>query len=89
MARLRESIVFRPWSREAPFAAHGTRIIEADSALRLTDIEGVLGLPLRRDDDDLALSLDGVDGIDVFGRWDGHFLSLGLCETPLGRWTPT
>jgi SWIM zinc finger len=89
IARMRESIVHRPWSRETPFAAHGARIIEADSALWLTDIAGDVGLPLRQDEDDLALPLLGVDDIDVFGRWDGHFLSLGLCETPLGRWTPT
>jgi hypothetical protein len=89
IARMRESIVCRPWSREAPFAAHGARIIEADSSLWLTDIEGGLGLPLRQDEDDLALPLVGVDDIDAFGRWDGHFLSLGLCETPLGRWTAT
>ncbi len=89
IALMRESIVCRPWSREVPFAAHGGRIIEVGSALWLTDVEGGFGLPLRQDEDDLALPLVGVDDIDVFGRWDGRFLSLGLCETPLGRWTPT
>jgi hypothetical protein len=43
-------------------------------------------LPLRTDEDDSVLPLVGINGIDAFGRWDGNFLSLALCETPLGRW---
>ena len=50
---------------------------------------GSISLPVRTDEDDHALPLIGIDGIDVFGRWDGHLLALGLAETPLGRWTPS
>jgi len=86
VARLNETLAARPWSGEMPFAAHGARIVAAGASLWLTDAAGSTSLPVRTDEDDLALPLTGLDGIDVFGRWDGHMLSLGLAETPLGRW---
>jgi hypothetical protein len=70
-----------------PFAAHGARIVAAGASLWLTDAAGSTSLPVRADEDDLALPLTDLDAIDVFGRWDGHALALGLAETPLGRWT--
>jgi SWIM zinc finger len=85
--RLNDCVAARPWASEIPFAARDARILESDASLWLTDHEGTSSLPLRADPDDLALPLVGLDGIDVFGRWDGHYLSLGLAETPLGRWT--
>jgi len=87
VARLNETLAARPWSGEMPFAAHGARIVASGASLWLTDAAGATGLPVRADEDDLALPLTGFDSIDVFGRWDGHVLSLGLAETPLGRWT--
>ena len=57
------------------------------SHIVLTDAAGTIGLPLRADADDLAHPLIGLADIDAFGCWDGHSLALGLCETPLGRWT--
>jgi hypothetical protein len=86
IARLNDVLAQRPWPDEMPFAAHGARIVASGKSLWLTDAPGATGLPLRVDDDDLALPLVGLDNVDVFGRWDGHFLSLALCETPLGRW---
>jgi hypothetical protein len=87
VARLNEILALRPWAGEMPFVAHGARIVASGAALWLTDAAGSISLPVRADEDDLALPLVGIDGIDVFGRWDGHLLSLGLAETPLGRWT--
>jgi SWIM zinc finger len=87
VAGLSETLAARPWSGDMPFAAHSARIVASGASLWLTDATGATGLPVRADEDDLALPLTGLDGIDVFGRWDGHLLSLGLAETPLGRWT--
>jgi hypothetical protein len=89
IARLSDCVAARPWASEIPFAAHGGRIFKSDASLWHTDNEGTSSLPLRADQDDLALPLVGLEGIAVFGRWDGHYLSLGLAETPLGRWTAT
>lgn len=86
VARLNDVLALRPWSGDMPFAARGARVVSAGASLWLTDAPGTTGLPLRADEDDRALPLAGFDDIDVFGRWDGHFLSLALCETPLGRW---
>jgi hypothetical protein len=74
------------WSGDLPFAAHGARIVASGTSLWLTDAPRTIGLPLRADEDDLALPLVGLGDIAAFGRWDGHSLSLGLCETSLGRW---
>jgi hypothetical protein len=87
VARLNEILASRPWAGDMPFAAHGARLIASGGSLWLTDAAGSISLPVRADEDALALPLIGIDGIDVFGRWDGHVLSLGLAETPLGRWT--
>jgi hypothetical protein len=87
IGRLNDCVAIRPWVSEIPFAAHGARILESGTSLWLTDSVGTSSLPLRADEEDLVLPLVGLDDIDVFGRWDGHFLSLGLAETPLGRWT--
>jgi hypothetical protein len=87
VARLGVNLALRPWTRDMPFAAHGARIVAAGASLWLTDAAGNTGLPLRADEDDLALPLTYVEEIDAFGRWDGHFLSLHLCETALGRWS--
>lgn len=87
VARLSATLAARPWSGDLPFAAHGTRVVASGKALWLTDAAGAIGLPIRHDEDDRALPLIGLDDIDVFGCWDGHTLALGLCETPLGRWT--
>ncbi len=84
--RLNAMLALRPWSRDMPFAAHGARIIASGAALWLTDAAGTASLPLRADEDDLTLPLADLGEIDAFGRFDGSFLSLGLCETPLGRW---
>jgi hypothetical protein len=86
IARLSDVLALRPWSGDMPFAARGARVIAAGASLWLTDAAGTAGLPLRADEDDRALPLAGLEDIDVFGRWDGHFLSLALCETSLGRW---
>ena len=87
VARLNEILAARPWAGDMPFAAHGARLVASGASLWLTDAAGSIGLPVRADEDDLASPLIGLDDIDVFGRWDGHILSLGLAETPLGRWT--
>ena len=87
VARLNDILASRPWAGDMPFAAHGARIVASGASLWLTDAAGAISLPVRADEDDVALPLIGIDGIDVFGRWDGHALSLGLAETPLGRWT--
>jgi hypothetical protein len=87
IGRLNDWVALRPWVGETPFAAHGARVILSGASLWLTDNDGTASLPLRGDEDDLASPLVGLEDIDVFGRWDGHFLSLGLAETPLGRWT--
>jgi hypothetical protein len=87
VARLSADLAARPWSGDLPFAAHGARVVASGQALWLTDAAGSISLPIRGDEDDLALPLIGLDAIDVFGCWDGHSLALGLCETPLGRWT--
>ena len=89
IGRLNDFVAARPWASEIPFAAHGAKIAESGASLWLTDNDGTSSLPLQADGDDLVLPLVGLDDIDVFGRWDGHFLSLGLAETPLGRWTAT
>jgi hypothetical protein len=89
IARLSATLAARPWSADMPFAAHGARVVASGASLWLTDSAGAIGLPLRRDEDDLALPLIGLDAIDAFGCWDGHALALGLAETPLGRWTAT
>jgi hypothetical protein len=86
VGRINETLALRPWSGDLPFAAHGARIVGSDAAQWLTDAAGAIGLPLRADQEDLALPLLGLEDVDVFGRWDGHFLSLALCETSLGRW---
>jgi SWIM zinc finger len=86
IARLNNVLSLRPWSDDIPFAAHGARIVASGASLWVTDAEGTAGLPLRTDEDDSVLPLVGINGIDAFGRWDGNFLSLTLCETPLGRW---
>ena len=86
IARLSDVLALRPWADAVPFAAHGARIVAGDAALWLTDTSGTIGLPVRAHEDDLALPLIGLEDIDAFGRWDGKFLSLGLCETSLGRW---
>src|SRR5262249_42167510 len=83
VARLSANLAARPWSGDLPFAAHGARVVASGKALWLTDTTGSIALPIRSDADDLALPLIGLDGIDVFGCWDGHSLALGLCETPL------
>jgi hypothetical protein len=87
IGRLRETLASRPWAADMPFAAHGARVVASGPSVWLTDAAGSVSLPVRVDEDDSVLPLIGLDGIDVFGRWDGHVLSLGLCETPLGRWT--
>lgn len=88
LARLNDVLALRPWSGDMPFAARGARVIAAGAggSLWLTDAAATVGLPLRADEDDCALPLANLEDIDVFGRWDGHFLSLALCETSLGRW---
>jgi hypothetical protein len=45
------------------------------------------GLPIAARDDDAVLPLLGMDGLDVFGLWDGRRLDLRFAETPAGRWT--
>jgi len=87
IGRLREILASRPWAGDMPFAARGARVVASGPSVWLTDAAGSISLPVRVDEDDAVLPLVGLDGIDVFGRWDGHVLSLGLCETPLGRWT--
>jgi hypothetical protein len=87
IAALRALLAARPWSGELPFAARGAQVVMSGAALWLTDAPRSVALPLRADDGDAALPLLGLDDIDAFGRWDGHFLTLGLCETALGRWT--
>ena len=87
IAALHEGLALRPWSGDMPFAAHGAHIVASSTSLWLTDTPGTTSLPLHADEDDLALPLVGLDDIDAFGRWDGRFLSLALCETSLGRWT--
>jgi hypothetical protein len=87
VAGLTATLTARPWSGDMPFAARGARVVGIGSSLSLTDASGAVSLPIRGDEDDLVLPLIGLDDIDVFGCWDGHSLSLGLCETPLGRWT--
>lgn len=87
VARLNAMLAARPWSSDLPFAAQGARVVASGKALWLTDTAGAISLPIRHDEDDLALPLVGLDDIDVFGCWNGHSLALGLCETPLGRWT--
>jgi hypothetical protein len=89
IARLSDVLVLRPWVGDVPFAAHGARVVADGESLWLTDAPGTNGLPLRADEDDLALPLVDVGDIDAFGRWDGKFLSLGLCETSVGRWIGT
>jgi hypothetical protein len=86
IARLNDGLASRPWSGDMPFAAHGARIVASGTSLWLTDVSRTTGLPLRADEDDLALPLVGLEDIAAFGRWDGHSLSLALCETSLGRW---
>src|SRR5262249_39290700 len=87
-AGLTTILAARPWSADLPLAAHGARVVAAGKDLWLADATASIGLPIR-DEDDFALTLLGLEGIDVFGRWDGHSLALGLCETPIGRWTAT
>src|SRR5262249_14764138 len=60
MARVNARVASRPWSREAPFAAHGARVVACGSSLWLTDAAASIGLPLRPDEDDLALPLVGL-----------------------------
>ena len=88
IARLNDVLALRPWSGDMPFAARGARVIATGTgaSLWLTDAPATTGLPLRASEDDWALPLVSLEDIDVFGRWDGHFLSLALGETPLGRW---
>jgi hypothetical protein len=86
IARLNDVLALRPWVSDIPFAAHGARIVASGASLWLTDARGTAGLPVRVDEDDVVLPLVDVGHIDAFGTWDGHFLSLALCETPLGRW---
>src|SRR5262249_44312257 len=86
IARLNDVVASRPWAGDIPFAAHGARIVASGASLWVTDAQGTSGLPLRTDENDSVLSLVEISEIDLFGRWDGHFLSLALCETPLGRW---
>jgi hypothetical protein len=84
--RLNDNLATRPWAGDLPFAAHGARIVASGASFWLTDAMGSAGLPLRADEEGLALPLIGLDEVDAFGRWDGKFLSLDLCETSLGRW---
>jgi hypothetical protein len=86
IARLNDVLASRPWSNDIPFAAHGARVVASGASLWVTDTQGTVGLPLRASEDDSVLPLVAADDIDAFGRWDGRFLSLALCETSLGRW---
>jgi SWIM zinc finger len=86
IARINDVLALCPWSGDVPFAAHGARIVASGASLWVTDAQCSAGVPLRSDEDDTVLPLVEIGDIDLFGRWDGHFLSLDLCETPLGRW---
>ena len=78
----------QPWLGTWPMTVANATLARHGNDLVLTEGEGPDGacLPLAPDPDDLALPLLGVNGIDVFGLWDGRRLAMKLAETPLGRW---
>jgi hypothetical protein len=86
LADYEATLARQPWLGTWPMAVANATLARQGDDLVLTEGPEGACLPLAPDPDDLALPLLGVNGIDVFGLWDGRRLALKLAETPLGRW---
>lgn len=86
MAHYDGMLARRPWLGDWPLGIRDARVARLGGELVLSDRAGT-GLPIAARDDDAVLPLLGMDGLDVFGLWDGRRLDLRFAETPVGRWT--
>jgi len=76
----------RPWLGDWPVAVHNATVARLHDQLVLSHDGAGPALPIKMTEDDMALPLVGIAGIDAFGLWDGRRLDLKFAETPQGRW---